>query len=170
MKIYIGFSKPTSKFPWFAWLIQWVESRPYDHVYVRLPDPQDGEYLISQASKEMVNLYNKDVFLQNNSSLKEYSIELPDSEYPKLWRLTKANLGIPYSIKEDFGILEMKLFHLKTNPIQDGSSYQFCSKWAATVCKFLGVNIPEDAGSIDPTLLDSILSSLNLPCTNNPTF
>ncbi len=52
--LYIGFSAPSGKFEPFAWIIQWVESRPYDHVYIRFPEPATNEYMIFQASKQMV--------------------------------------------------------------------------------------------------------------------
>ena len=169
MKIYIGFSIPTSVNP-FAALIKWVEARPYDHVYVRLPDPMDGEYLIFQASNLQVNLYNKDIFQQAHKSLKEYEIDITDEQYKVLWTFVKSMLGVPYSLKEDFGILLMKIFRLASQPFNDGTKAEFCSKLAAQVCAILGIKLPEDAGAIDPSGLDSILATANLPCVNNPTF
>lgn len=170
MKIYIGFSKPTASLPLFGMLIEWVEARPYDHAYVRLPDPMDGEYLIFQASNLQVNLYNKDIFQQAHQSLKEYEIDITDEQYKALWKFVKSMLGIPYSLKEDLGILLMKIFHLAAQPFNDGNQAEFCSKLAATVCEMLGIKLPEDAGAIDPSLLDSVLSSTTLPCVANPIF
>lgn len=161
--IYIGFSKPKSRFAVFATLIKWVESRPYDHAYVRFPEPMDGEYMIFQASKEMVNLYSADIFASINDSIKEYTITCTDEQYVELWNYIKKSVGLPYSLKEDFGILLMKIFKLKKNPYGTGGSAQFCSELAARVCKILAINIPNDPDTIDPTLLDSILSKANLP-------
>lgn len=170
MKIYIGFSCPISKTTPFAALIKWVESRPYDHVYVRIQEPMDGEYMIFQASKSMVNLYNKDVFSSINTTIKEYEIGINEDQYKVLWRFVKSMLGIPYSLKEDFGILLMKIFHLSKQPFNDGYRSEFCAKLAAQVCSILEVKMPTDEGSIDPTLLDSILEAAKLPCINDSIF
>ena len=167
MKIYIGFSKPVSKFAIFGNLIRWVESRPYDHVYIRLPEPMDKEYIIFQASKEMVNIYNKRIFCSENISIKEYELDISDSQYIVLWKFVKANIGIPYSLLEDFGILLMKVLKIK-QPFNSGMSSEFCSKLGALVCHMFGIALPIDAGSIDPSLLDSILESNKLPCVENP--
>lgn len=161
--IYIGFSKPIEgKFSPFAKLIQWVEARPYDHVYIRFPEPVDNEYLIFQASKEMVNLYNLNIFSSMNDSIKEYMIVCTDEQYMALWSFIKKSLGIPYSLKEDFGILLMKIFKLKHNPYDSGMSAQFCSKLGAMVCQILGIEIPDNPSVVDPSLLDSILSQKGL--------
>jgi hypothetical protein len=163
-EIYIGFSYPTGNFEPFALLIQWVESRSYDHVYIRFPEPT-GEYMIFQASKQMVNLYNTSIFNAHNKSVKEYSINCTDAEYDALWTFIKANLGIPYSLKEDFGILLMKIFKLTSNPFSEGMSTEFCSKLGAIVCSMFNIPIPGNPNTIDPSLLDSILSQAGIPVT-----
>jgi hypothetical protein len=171
MKIYIGLSKPTTSFPVFGWLIQWVEARPYDHVYVRLPEPMDNEYMIFQASKEMVNLYSKNIWLTENAPLKEYEIDITPQQYIILWKHVKSSLGIPYSLKEDFGLLLMKIFKfIKNNPFSAGGSAEFCSKEAAIVCDLLGIDVGDSPDNIDPSLLDVILSKKGLPCVESPQF
>lgn len=167
MKIYIGFSKPRSKFAPFASLIKWVESRPYDHVYIRLPEPMEKQYIIFQASKEMVNICNLSIFFNANISIKEYEIEISDQQYELLWKFVKANLGIPYSLLEDFGILLTKVFKIK-QPFNSGMSSQFCSKLGAVVCQLFSININNDPGAIDPTALDSILEKNKILCILNP--
>lgn len=167
--IYIGLSCPRKKMA-FAELIKWVEARSYDHAYIRFPEPVDNEYMIFQASKEMVNLYNKDIFSSINESIKEYTIECTDEQYLELWKYIKKNLGVPYSLKEDFGILLMKIFKYKENPFSQGGSAQFCSELAARVCEILGIDVSDNPDNIDPTLLDSILSQRGLTLTMNPVF
>jgi hypothetical protein len=169
MKIYIGFSKPIKQNP-FAALIEWVEARPYDHAYVRLPEPMDGEYLIFQASGLYVNLHSLENFTNKYQSLKEYEIEIDDTQYSILWRFTKKMLGIPYSLKEDWGILLMKVFHLSKQPFDDGLKKTFCSELSAAVCELLGVSMTEGLSGIDPSALDRRLEDLGLPCESNPKF
>jgi len=167
MKVYIGFSCPIGTFEPFAWLIKWVEARPYDHCYVRFQEPT-GDWMIFQASKEMVNMYAVPIWTQYNQSLKEYEIDVTPEQNGALWSYVKKNLGIPYSLKEDLGILWMKIFKLKDNPYAGGFSAEFCSKNAANVCNILGVKMPEQTDNLDPSALDSILGSAGLPCTLNP--
>jgi len=169
MKIYIGFSCPTGKFEPFAWLIKKVEARPYDHCYVRFQEPS-GQWMIFQASKEMVNMYSILNWVAANQSLKEYEIDVTQDQSNALWsQYILPSLGIPYSLMEDLGILIMKVCKwVKNNPFAKGMSAAFCSENAARVCGFLGLKIPDDADNIDPTELDSILGSLGLPCVLNP--
>lgn len=169
MKIYIGFSKPVSSFTPFAWIIQRVISRPYDHVYIRFPEPMTNQYMIFQASKEMVNLYNAQIFQSINTPIKEYEIDISNDQYKALWSFIKANLGIPYSLLEDFGILLMKIFKIK-QPFNEGLSAEFCSKLGANVCILLGLPITDNPNSIDPSKLDTILSQIPLNVSMNPRF
>lgn len=158
--IYIGFSRPI-KFSIFAWLIQKIESRSYDHVYIRFNEPT-GDELIFQASKEMVNLYNTKIFHEINLSIKEYEINCTDEQYDLLWAFIKANLGVPYSLSEDFGILLMKVFKLKKQPFDKGMSAQFCSKLGAIVCEMFGIEVSDDLSAVDPSKLDYVLSRSTL--------
>lgn len=167
MKIYIGFSKPSGKFVPFAWLIKWVEARPYDHAYVRFQEPK-GDWMIFQASKEIVNIYNVPLWLQSNVSLKEYEIEVTEAQSDALWKFIKKGLGTPYSLSEDFGILLMKIFKLKNNPLSKGMSAAFCSEEAARICELLGIDVGDSPDNIDPSGLDAILSTKNLPCVLDP--
>jgi len=169
MKIFIGFSAPNKWEP-FSWLIQSIESRQYDHVYIRVQDPITQNWMIFQASSLMVNMESATTFLTKNVSYKEYEYDCTDAQFKMLWNFIDSELGTPYSLIEDFGILLMKIFKLKNNPFTAGTSEEFCSKLGATVCQMLGLNIPEDASSIDPSALDTILGNLKLPCVLNPTI
>ena len=169
MKIYIGFSKPKHGFTPFASVIQWVEARPYDHCYIRFQEPS-GEWMIFQASKEMVNLYNPDLWKAENQSLKEYELEITPDQSTNLWKFITKNLGLPYSLLEDFGILLMKIFHTKSNWFNRDGSAAFCSQLCTQVCQLLGLQIPVDSNTVDPTALDSILSQLNLREYSYPVF
>ena len=170
MKIYIGLAAPNGGFVPFAWLIQAVLKKKYDHCYIRFQEPA-GEWMIFQASGFAVNIYNVDIWKSANISVKEYEIDLtteqaagPDS----LWEFIKSRLGLPYSLKEDFGILLMKIFKLKNNPYAAGGSAEICSQLAADTCKFLGIDIAQNTATIDPSTLDSILSNKNFPFVENP--
>lgn len=169
MKIYIGFSKP-SKFSAFASLIEAVECRGYDHVYIRVQEPISNRWMIFQASGLVVNLLSAQNFLSNKVSLKEYEINCTDIQYKAVWNFINASLGLPYSLIEDLGILLMKIFRLKDQPFNKGMSAWFCSKLGAKICEILGISIPEDVADVDPSALDSILGNLRLPCVLNPQF
>jgi len=169
MKIYIGFSKP-SEFSAFASLIEFVESRGYDHVYVRVQEPISNRWMIFQASGLAVNLISAQNFIHTKVSLKEYEIECTDAQYKAVWDFINTSLGLPYSLIEDLGILLMKIFRLKNQPFNKGMSAWFCSKLGAQICEILGIVIPEDVADIDPSALDLILGNLKFPCVLNPQF
>lgn len=156
-KIYIGFSKP-NEFKIFAWIIQLIEKRQYDHVYIRVEESCNNTAMIFQASSIMVNLRSETMFLDKNVSLKEYEINITDEQYAQLWNFINANLGLPYSLSEDFGLLLMKIFKLKDQPFNQGKTAYFCSKLGASVCNLLNIQMPDDIADIDPSDLDTILS------------
>jgi len=155
-KIYIGFSKPTTKLPLFAWLIQFVEKTPYDHVYIGIEEPMYNNYMIFQASKEMVNLYNPDIFAQTNKTIKEYELSCTDDQYKDIWLFAINNLGTPYGLSQDFGILISKIFKTK-QLFSNKTKEEICSELAARVCNILGIKINEDFDLIDPKEMDKIL-------------
>lgn len=161
MKIYVGLASPNGGFVPLAKIIQWVEKRNYDHCYIRFQEPT-GEWMIFQASGFAVNIYNLQIWTSENISVKEYEVEVPQGQ--DIWLYIKSRLGVPYSLKEDFGILLMKVFKLKKNPYSAGRLAEICSQQAADLLKFLGISIPEDTSTIDPSELDSILESKGFPC------
>ena len=167
MKIYVGFSEPKAFSP-FAALINAVECRGYDHVYIRIQEPCNNAWMIFQASGLVVNTLSVPMFLSSKNALKEYEIDCSDEQYKAAWAFINANLGLPYSLLEDFGILLMKVFKLKKQPFNKGMSAWFCSALGAQVCEVLGIEIPKEIQSIDPSGLDTILSNKGLPCVLNP--
>lgn len=167
MKLYIGFSRPDS-FSLFASIIMAVESRKFDHVYVRIQEPMNNTWMVFQASDLAVNLMSAANFQQSFTTVKEYEIEISQDQYNQVWTFINQNLGTPYSFIEDVGILLMKIFNLKSQPFSQGMSAEFCSKLGANVCKLLGLPITLPSDQIDPSGLDSILAGLNLPCVDSP--
>jgi len=123
--------------------------------------------MVFEASKEMVNLYSYEVFLQSNSTVKEYIINTDQSHYSDLWIYIIQSLGIPYSLKIAAGILLMKIFPFKSNPFGNSPNEEVCSELASRVCAILGVPVPLDYSSIDPSALDQLLSNNNIPLSND---
>jgi hypothetical protein len=169
MNIYVGFSHPKSFSP-FASLIEAVEDRGYDHVYIRIQEAISNRWMVFQASGLVVNLISAENFFNNRVSLKEYEVTATQVQYKNVWDFINQNLGLPYSLIEDFGILLMKIFKLKNQPFNQGGSAWFCSKLGAKVCEILDIPIPEDVSDVDPTALDSILAAEGLPIILNPIF
>ena len=79
-------------------------------------------------------------------------------------------LGVPYSLKEVWGLLLMKIFHLSKQPFDDGLKQAFCSELAAAVFELLNVPMSEGLSSIDPSALDIKLDSLDFLVNLNPQF
>lgn len=166
MKIYIGFSKPTTRFPIFGWIIQWVLRRPYDHVYIRFQEPMDNTFMIFQASKMMTNMYSIDNFLKENLPIKEYELECTNEVYKELWRFAMVKLGVRYSVLQTFGILLTKIFKNLKQPFH--TEDEFCSKLVAQACVLLGITIPENADDVDPSDMDQLLNDNLVRCQLNP--
>lgn len=167
--IRIGFSSPTTKFVPFAWAVQAIEKRPYDHVYVRIQEPLNGQWMIFQASKEMVNMYSISWFLNSNEVIKEYEIPCTNDQYKDLWQFAMDNLGVPYSTKQIIGILFRKLFRMN-QIFPNGTSGEICAELAARVCIMLGFTPKEDLDIITPSDLDYFLESCGVICILNPSL
>ena len=166
MKIFIGFSSPKSPWKLFANSIKLIEKRPYDHVYVRFPEPLYKKYMIFQASGTMVNMISPEIFLKVNFTIKEYEIEINEEQYGELWSFILTHLGIPYSLKQILGVLLMKIFHIK-QPFTELDG-EICSKLGSQICELLNIQIKEDLNSITPSDLDEILSNQQLKIINSP--
>jgi ABC-type uncharacterized transport system permease subunit len=140
--IIIGFSRPRAFLKPFSWAIRLVEKTPYSHVYIRSYSETLGVDLIYQASGAQVNFMGLDIFKSHVVIVKEFSIDIPDEKYKEFMRWAIINSGAPYSIKQPLGILLIKLFNLKRNPLQNGRAAWICSELVAFVLSaFLGVDI-----------------------------
>lgn len=136
--IRIGFSKPKNKlFPWFSWLIRVYENTQYSHVYIRWDVEGLQEKICYQASGLQVNFIGQKIFEEEILPVHEYSLisALSPENQKELLKFCISNSGVPYGIKQIFGIVIQKLFRLNKNPFADNSNSFVCSELIGTIFK-----------------------------------
>lgn len=127
--IYIEFTRPSKKlFPFFSWGIRAVENTTYSHVRLRWINSWGAE-MVYEASGTTVKFIGP-VALEDLhvKVLHSYKLELTDEQYKQLLQLCIENAGVNYGYKQIFGILLVKLFRLKKNPLSEGRKSQVCSE------------------------------------------
>src|SRR5690349_251313 len=102
--IAIGFSRP-KKFNILSWLIMKVQRTEYSHVYVRFHSDSLDRDLIYQASGLQVNFVGGTLFKDHHLTVKEFSLSVTDETYKNTLQFAVDKAGMPYSIKQLFGIL-----------------------------------------------------------------
>ena len=146
----IGFSRPTT-FKLLSWLIQKIEKTEYSHVYAKFYSSTINRQIIYQASGLEVNFVGSELFYKNHIAVKEFSISVSDEVYLETMRFAVDSAGMPYSIKQLFGIL----FYMLTGkvPVGDGRRGYVCSelmgqmltqKLEKSVTKDLDLVLPKD--------------------------
>lgn len=140
MKIIFGFSRP-KKERILSKIIRSVEKRPFSHSYVRFNDPT-GLDVIFQASGLAVNLCSIENFLQIETIVEEYEIEIDDSKIQSTWEHVVNQLGTPYSILQLFWILINKILGLEIS--HNNGNAVICSETSARFCIYLGILVPGD--------------------------
>lgn len=140
MKIIFGFSRPNTE-KLLSKLIRWVDKRPFSHSYVRFSDPA-GLDIIFQASGLAVNICSIENFLQIETIVEEYEIEINDCKEYDIWKYVINQLGKPYSIAQLFSILIKKIIGLEIGHNNDTAVV--CSEESARFCIFLGFLVPGD--------------------------
>jgi hypothetical protein len=150
-KIKIGFSKPnkTKKFPIYSWLIRLAQGwSDFSHVYTEIEIKEGAA--IFQASGISVNQESKKKFLTHAEIVVDFEFEISEESFEKLKQFFFDRLGLPYSIKQVFGML---LFHLgiKTKIFMDRDLAYVCSELVAeSMEKFVGFKFSKPLDLIEP--------------------
>lgn len=145
-RVVIGFARPRHFFfkP-FSWIIRLIEWTPYSHVYIRSRADSLGVDLVYQASGVQVNFVGISHFKDQETSVYEFEVDVTDDKYRDFMRWAIVNAGAPYSLKQALGILLLKLFNLRKNPLSDGRKSWVCSELAGFfLVSFVGVSIKDD--------------------------
>lgn len=142
----IGFSRPRGFFKPYSWAIRAIERTPYSHVYLKTRSESLGLDLIYQASGVQVNFMGLSNFLTHAEPLFEFEVEADDEAYKAFMKWAVTNAGAPYSAKQVLGILLIKLFNLKKNPLSNKRSAWVCSELVGHV---LGTFTKTEMGAAD---------------------
>lgn len=154
-KITVGFSKPKSKFVPFAAAIKKVISSDFSHTYIKFKADSFNRVLIYQASGTAVNFMAEERFLDHNTVVAEFDLEVSEEVFNKTLQFAIDQVGTPYGMSQIFGILYVKalgLFGLKArNPFPNGSGNYVCSELVAQILKeIIGLQVEQDLDLIDP--------------------
>lgn len=127
--VYIEFTRPKSKpLPLFSWAIRLVENTEYSHVRLRW-ETSWGTQAVYEASGTSVKFLG-DLAIQQNPAtlLHSFKVTLDDIQYRRLLKLCMDNAGLDYGYLQILGMLLVKLFFLKRNPLSRGRKSQVCSE------------------------------------------
>lgn len=162
--IIIGFSRSKDINSPLSKIIRWVEKTPYSHVFIKVYNENFDRHIIYQASGLMVNFMSPTIFENHSVVIKEYKVDVTNETYVDIMQFAIDNAGVPYAIKELFGIAIVKLLklfniNLNKNPFGDGKTTLKCSELGGYIIEnFLDVDIKEDLDTISPLEIDQILS------------
>lgn len=162
MVLVVGFSRAKSKYKVLSTAIQAINNRDYSHCYLRYECLTTGVPLIAQASHGYVNLVSLEIFKQDNVIVKEYILTVPEHKVIELFTFICKSLGTPYSKTQLLLLMIKELLHFQI-PSYNKDKYYICSEYAARICAFLGVPVPEYLDYVRPTDMDKILENAGVP-------
>jgi hypothetical protein len=153
-KIIFGFSRPIEK-KILSSAIMKVDDVDFSHAYIKLWSEKYNRYLIYQASGLQVNFVNQEIFESHNVAVHEFEVEVSDETRTIVMQYAIDRCGMPYSIKELFGFLLVKINSCfgKTikNPFGDGNRSYVCSELVAEIIReCLGKQLPKDPDDMTP--------------------
>jgi hypothetical protein len=128
MQIYIEFTRPKSLLKPFSWAIRAIENTKYSHVRIRWINSV-GVDIVYEAAGDRVRFLGPLAQEDNKVDvIKSYCLELSRDEYRGLVKVCMENAGVQYGMLQIFGILLVRVFNLKKNPLSQGRKSQVCSE------------------------------------------
>jgi len=164
-QITIGFSKASTRFPIFSWLIMLIQKTPYSHVYLKYDNKFTGMTMYYQASHTLVNSMCENVFLSQEEIIKEFTFNVSDDAFKTWIMFADQNAGKPYGIKEILGLFLVELallIGLKIdNPFKEAGETWICDQLIAAglqQCNNIKLLIP--LNNMTPKDMYELVSSL----------
>lgn len=131
-QITVGFSKSSSSYAIFSWLILLTQKTPYSHVYLKYTDEVTGNVMYWQASHTVVNSMDSTTFLGQETVVQEFNFQVSDKAFLAWMNFCEKNDGLPYGVMEICGLLMVQLaslFGIKiNNPIRDAGATWVCDQ------------------------------------------
>jgi hypothetical protein len=161
----IGFSRASTSFPIFSWLIMLVQKTPYSHVYLKYDDEYLGQTMIFQASHTLVNSMSESVFLSQETVVQEFVFNVSDESFLATMKNAANQAGKPYGVMEILGlaVVEIGLFFGKKwqNPVKDAGTTWVCDQLIAyllSLCE--NVKLTEPLNDMTPKDVYNLVSTL----------
>jgi hypothetical protein len=129
MKIKIEFTRPKKlQHQLLSTLIRIVEGTSYSHVRLHWTNSV-GADIVYEAGGTSVKFKGKLAQDQKPVKvMKEYEVEITKEQYRNLIKVCMDNAGLEYGFKQLVGILLVRVFGLKNNPLSQGRKSQVCSE------------------------------------------
>jgi hypothetical protein len=164
-QISVIFSKSSSLYGVFSWLIMWAEGTPYSHVSIRMTDDETGQIVYYQASHTFVNVMEEVEWLTQETIVDRFDFQVNQAVKDSLKAFAIANLGKPYGLLSILGLSYVQImswFRVKVNnPFRDEGQTFVCSQFAAALLEQCSdVSIPENINNITPKDMHILISSL----------
>ena len=162
MKITFGFSKNKDSQP-FSVAIRLMEKRPYSHVYVKYEDEVTKDIMIFQASHGKVNLMLESKFLDVNTIIEEYEMQVTPEVYMNIRKQMNIYLGLNYGFLQILNITIQKIFKTKDIKLTENGNKEFiCSELGYIILKMAYPAVMEDQDSVTPSDFNVIINKIGL--------
>lgn len=164
-QITIGFSRASTSFPIFSWLIMAVQKTPYSHCYLKYQDEYLGQTMYYQASHTLVNYMSAEVFLAQETVVQEFNFQVSDASYKAIMQFAANQAGKPYGVKEIFGLAVVELalaVGIKMqNPFKEAGTTWICDQLIASLVQSCeGVTLPMPLDNMTPKDMFALVSTL----------
>lgn len=164
-QITIGFSRASTAFPIFSWLIMLTQKTSYSHVYLKYTDEDIQRVVYFQASHTAVNYMGEDLFLSQEKVVQEFNFQVSDASFVSVQQFALANVGKPYGILSICGLALVQLtslFGIKMhNPFKDAGETWICDQIIAALLEnYENVKLPMPLNDMTPKDMFPLVSSL----------
>lgn len=142
-KVYIEFTRPSRWFKPFSWAIKCIEGTSYSHVRLRF-QKKSGLEMVYEASGTSVKFIGP-LALEDKKVdiLHSYEYTITQAEFSKMIDLCVMHADLNYGYLQLLGILLVRMFNLKKNPLSQGRKSQVCSEIVGRfVQEILKIDIP----------------------------
>lgn len=164
--IIIGFSHPKS-FSLHAWIIEKLDSAPFDHAYLRFNSATLNRDIIYQSNWRGVEFIGAILWSTTTTPVQEFSIQVSDDNYTKMMQFCIDNAGISYSylgvLGEGIRELAAKFGWNINNPFNQSQTAEFCSQITTNCLNIVDpAQFNLNADNISPKNLYNIMLQLKI--------
>lgn len=164
-QITIGFSRASTAFPIFSWLIMAVQKTPYSHAYLKYTDEYLGQTMYYQASHSLVNYMSAATFLAQETVVQEFDFQVSDESFLAIMKFGADQAGKPYGTLEILGLALVEiamLFGIKmNNPVRDEGTTFICDQLVAALLENCeGVVLPDKIDNMMPKDVFNMVKNL----------
>jgi hypothetical protein len=128
--VIIGFSRPKGFTP-ITSLIRWVESTPYNHVFLKFQEPFTRKWMVLEADTFSVRLLSAESLESTNVVVSTSIIGVTEAQLGDLLVKAYSVLARPYSFLGLLGHLVKLVARLPYNPYKDRGQSFICSELVA---------------------------------------